>query len=94
MKVASIIDEHLANPPGNRQGLSYGELAVLLLTYLVSEADHRIFCLEKWVAEHQRSLEGITKWEIREKEATETIFDRSGVSLQRTMATGEGIPSL
>jgi hypothetical protein len=30
MKVASIIDNHLASPHGNRQGLSYGELAVLL----------------------------------------------------------------
>lgn len=42
MKVASIIDEHLARPHGNRQGLSYGELAVLLLTYIVSEGDHKI----------------------------------------------------
>jgi hypothetical protein len=34
MKVASIIDNYLAKPHGNRQGLSYGELAVLLLTYI------------------------------------------------------------
>jgi hypothetical protein len=46
MKVASIIDNHLESPHGNRQGLSYGELAVLLLTYIVSEADQRICCLE------------------------------------------------
>lgn len=75
MKVAEIIDEHLAKPHGNRQGLSYGELAVLLLTYIVSEGDHRICCLEKWVCEHQNSLEGITGWSIREKEATD---DRCG----------------
>jgi hypothetical protein len=56
MKVASVIDEHLATPHGNRQGLSYGELAVLLLTYIVSEGDHRICRLEKWVSEHQRNL--------------------------------------
>jgi hypothetical protein len=71
MKVAEIIDEHLAKPHGNRQGLSYGELAVLLLTYIVSEGDHRICCVEKWVCEHRRSLEGITGWEIGEKEATD-----------------------
>ena len=47
IKVASIIDNHLGSPHGNRKGLSYGELAVLLLTYIVSEADHRICCLEK-----------------------------------------------
>ena len=51
MKVGLIIDNHLASPHGNRQGLSYGELAVLLLTYIVSEGDHRICCLEKWVYE-------------------------------------------
>lgn len=85
MKVASIIDNYLASPHGNRQGLSYGELAVLLVTYIVSEADHRICCLEKWVREHQRSLEGITRWEIREKEATD---DRCG-DLLRTLGRTE-----
>lgn len=71
MKVASIIDNHLASPHGNRKGLSYGELAVLLLTYIVSEADHRICCVEKWVREHKKSLERITGWKIREKEGTD-----------------------
>ena len=75
MKVASTIDNYLPSPHGNRQGLSYGELAVLLLTYIVSEEDHRICCVEKWVCEHRRSLEGITGWEIGEKEATD---DRCG----------------
>lgn len=90
MKVGSIIDNHLAPPHGNRQGLSYGELAVLLLTYIVSEADHRICCLEKWVYEHQRSLEGITGWEIREKEATD---DRCG-DLLRTLGRTETLPQI
>ncbi|WP_287263574.1 DUF4277 domain-containing protein [Moorena sp. SIO3A5] len=75
MKVASMIDQHLPVPHGNRQGLSYGELAVLLLTYIVSEADHRMCCVEKWVCEHHRSLEKITGWKIAEKEATD---DRCG----------------
>jgi len=80
MKVASIIDNHLASPHGNRQGLSYGELAVLLLIYIVSEADQRICCLETWVLEHQRSLERITGWSIGEKEGTD---DRCGDLLRR-----------
>lgn len=90
MKVVSIIDEHLATPHGNRQGLSYGELAVLLLTYIVSEGDHRICCLEKWVREHQRSLERITGWKIREKEATD---DRCG-DLLRTLGITQAIPQI
>jgi transposase len=90
MKVASIIDNHLAPPHGNRQGLSYGELAVLLLTYIVSEADHRLCCLETWVREHQKSLEGITGWEIREKEATD---DRCG-DLLKTLGITETLPQM
>lgn len=90
MKVASIIDEHLARPHGNRQGLSYGELAVLLLTYIVSEGDHKICCLEKWVCEHQRSLEGITGWAIREKEATD---DRCG-DLLRTFGLTQNLTQM
>jgi hypothetical protein len=31
MNIAAIIDENLLPPHGNRQGLSYGQLAVLLL---------------------------------------------------------------
>ena len=37
MNVAEIIDENLFQTHGNRQGLSYGQLAVLLLTYIVGE---------------------------------------------------------
>ena len=90
MKIASIIDNHLAVPHGNRKGLSYGQLAVLLLTYIVSEADHRICYLETWVSEHQRSLEAITEWEIREKEATD---DRCG-DLLRILGLTEGLPQM
>jgi transposase len=90
MKVAPIIDEYLASPHGNRKGLSYGELAVLLLTYIVSEADHRICCLEKWVSEHQKSLEGTTGWEIREKEATD---DRCG-DLLRTLGRTQNLTQM
>ena len=90
MKVASIIDEHLARPHGNRQGLSYGELSVLLVTYIVSEGDHRMCCLEKWVCEHQRSLEGIIGVEIRQKEATD---DRCG-DLLRILGLSEKLTEM
>ena len=90
MKIASIIDQHLPVPHGNRQGLSYGKLAVLLLTYIVSEADHRICCLEGWVNNFHRSLERITGWEIREKEATD---DRCG-DLLATIGQTEEISAM
>lgn len=90
MKVASMIDENLEKPHGNRTGLSYGELAVLLLTYIISEGDHRMCCLETYVNEHKRSLEGITGWEIREKEATD---DRCG-DLLRTLGSSSSLSQI
>ena len=90
MKVASMIDENLEKPHGNRTGLSYGELAVLLLTYIVSEGDHRMCCLETYVNEHKRSLEGITGWKIREKEATD---DRCG-DLLRKLGTNNSLAQI
>ena len=39
MEIASIIDQELPKPHGNRKGLSYGELSVILLTYIVSQSD-------------------------------------------------------
>ncbi len=53
MNIATIIDEHLLPPHGNCQGLSYGQLALLLLTYIISEADHRLCCVEKWERERE-----------------------------------------
>lgn len=75
MNIAAIIDENLLPPHGLRKGLSYGQLAVLLLTYIVSEGDHRLCCVEKWVNDHHHSLSAITGWNIAQKDATD---DRCG----------------
>ena len=47
-------------------------------------------CLETWVNEHQRSLEGITGWKIRDKEATE---DRCG-DLLRTLGLSDSLTQI
>ncbi len=86
MKIAEIIDENLLPPHGNRKGLTYGQLAVLLLTYIVSEADHRLCCVEKWVNDHHQSLSAITGWNIGDKDATD---DRCG-DLLKTIGISEG----
>ncbi len=92
MNIAEIIDENLLPPHGNRKGLSYGQLAVLLLTYIVSEADHRLCCLEKWVNDHHQSLSAITGWNIAEKDATD---DRCGDLLKNIgISEGETIPMM
>ena len=92
MNIAAIIDENLLTPHGNRKGLSYGQLAVLLLTYIISEADHRLCCLEKWVNDHHHSLSAITGWNIAEKDATD---DRCGDLLKTIGISGEqSIPTM
>ena len=71
MNLDTIIDEKLPSPHGNRKGLTYGQLAILLLTYIISEADHRLCCVEQWVNQHHRSLQSITNWNIGNKDATD-----------------------
>jgi hypothetical protein len=48
MRIEQLIDQELPEPHGNRQGLSYGQLAVLLLSYIVTQADHRLCAVEHW----------------------------------------------
>ena len=71
MEIASIIDQELAPPHGNRKGLSYGQLAVLFLTYVVSQSDHRLCAVEPWVEKHRQTLEIATGWNIGVKDATD-----------------------
>ena len=40
MQVAKYIDQKLEKPHGNYQGMSYGQLSVLLLTYIITQSDH------------------------------------------------------
>lgn len=41
IEIAKWIDQKLSQPHGNHQGLSYGQLSVLLLIYIMTQADHR-----------------------------------------------------
>ena len=41
LKLHYLIDDALPAPHGNRQGLSYGQLSVVLLSYIMTQADHR-----------------------------------------------------
>ena len=75
MRVAEIIDRVLPAPHNNRQGLSYGQLTVLFVAYILYLRDHRLCAMEEWVADHRCVLEEATKWEIAAKEATD---DRLG----------------
>ena len=71
MQIEQLIDQELPSPHGNRQGLSYGQLSVLLLIYIITQADHRLCAVEPWVNQHQRILEKATGWKIGSKDSTD-----------------------
>ena len=71
MQIELLIDQELPSPHGNRRGLSYGQLSVLLLTYITTQADHRLCAVESWVKQHHRTLEMATGWKIGTKDATD-----------------------
>lgn len=75
MQVDVIIDRVLPQPHGNRQGLSYGQLALLFVVYVIYLRNHRLCGMEEWVAQHRGLLQQITGWTIHEKDATD---DRLG----------------
>ena len=79
MRIVELIDQNLPAPHGNRQGLSYGQLSVLLLTYIVSQADHRLCAVEPWAKQRQKTLERSTGWSLSEKEVTD---DRLGALVE------------
>ena len=71
MEIASIIERELPPPHGNRKGLSYGQLSVLFLSYVVTQSDHRLCAVERWVEKHLLTLEMTTGWNIGAKDATD-----------------------
>ncbi len=79
LKLAETIDAALPPAHGDRRGLSYGQLSVLLLAFIMSQAEHRLCAVEAWVSTHQLTLSGITGWEIGEKDATD---DRLGALVE------------
>ena len=71
MQIEALINQEIPSPHGNRKGLSYGQLAVLLLSYIITQADHRLCAVETWVKQHHQTLELATGWKIADKDATD-----------------------
>jgi transposase len=57
MQVASLVDKHFATH-GLRKGLSMGELIVVWLTHVLSQADHRMNRVQEWVSRRLTTLRG------------------------------------
>jgi transposase len=74
MNVAQVIDS-VFTAHGNWGGLSYGQLAVLFITYVLHSLTHRFSGMEAWVNQHHAVIERATGWQVGEKDATD---DRMG----------------
>jgi len=84
MQIQVIIDR-IWDAHTNWQGLSYGQLAVLFVAYIIYQRSHRLSSMEEWVNGHHTVLEQVTGWSIGEKEATD---DRLG-NLLETLGSNE-----
>lgn len=78
MRIAEIIDG-IWHPHGQWEGLSYGQLAVLFVTYIIHQRSHRLMKMEGWLNDHRTVIEQVTGWSIRPKEATD---DHIGLLLE------------
>ena len=55
MGVQELLDKYFP-AHGNRQGLSMGEVAVVWLSHILSQADHRMNHVQNWVENHIESI--------------------------------------
>jgi len=75
MAVAAHIDSHWT-PHREWDGLSYGQRAVLFLTFVLHARDHRLSALADWVAAHQATLMALTGWTITPADVTDDRLGR------------------
>ncbi|MFN2456339.1 MAG: DUF4277 domain-containing protein [Pyrinomonadaceae bacterium] len=70
MRVAELIDKHFPTN-GNRTGLSLGQMCVIWLCFILSQADHRLNQAEPWVAQHQATLSRCLGCEVEPRDCTD-----------------------
>lgn len=80
MRVDVIIDRVLGVPHGNWEGLSYGEVALVFLTHIVTRCTHFLNPVEDWAAQHLTSLSQALGKPVRAQDCTD---DRLAVVLSK-----------
>ncbi|MFZ1202063.1 MAG: DUF4277 domain-containing protein [Desulfobacterales bacterium] len=75
MNVAPVIDSAFT-AHSNWCGLSYGQLAVLFITYVLHSLTHRFPGMEAWVNQHHAVIERATGRQMGEKDATDDRLGR------------------
>src|SRR5215813_6356951 len=70
MRVAELLDKHFPTN-GNWTGLSLGWVTVVWLTFILSEGDHRLYRVEPWIKEHQRTLSRCISRRVKPRDCTD-----------------------
>jgi transposase len=82
MQVNTLVDAVLPPSHGNWQGLSYGQVTVIWLTYMLTQCDHRLCPVEEWVADRLTVLRCCTGWPVSAQDLTDdrlaTVLDLLG----------------
>jgi len=71
MHIDQIVDNVLGTPHGNRQGLSYGQMAVVFVAYILSQCNHFLSPVRDWVSKHQHVLTQALGCPIRDTDFTD-----------------------
>jgi hypothetical protein len=71
MHIDSIIDAVVKSPHGNRQGLSYGQLTVVFLVYILTTCNHFLSPVRDWVTKHQHVLTVALGWPLQANDFTD-----------------------
>jgi len=71
MRVPTLIDALLPKPHRSWQGLSYGQVVVIWLAYMLTQCDHRMSPVEEWVGQRQEVLQRCTTWSLSRRDLTD-----------------------
>ncbi len=71
MHVPALIDALLPRRHGSWQGLSYGQVVVIWLAYMLTQCDHRLSPVEEWVDKRQEVLRRCTTWALSRRDLTD-----------------------
>ena len=80
MQVDAIMDHVLGPPHGNWAGLSYGEVALVFVAYVIMRCTHFLSPMQAWASKHLVSLSQALGKPVRAADFTD---DRLGVVLSR-----------
>jgi transposase len=84
MHIDTIIDTVLGRPHGNWQGLSYGQVALVFIAYILTECNHFLSPVQGWVRDHCLCLGRALGCPVRDTDFTddrlEILLDHLGES--------------